>query len=115
MNETSTVPMSSVPVQFLIYVLPTPTCSILPVILPLKGCLEVEVGVTMNFTLFIMNLCNSTVTITDIIISQEISGMTAGSLSNSTTNNSLSYILLTWTPQANQIGSQELCVYAYNK
>ncbi len=114
MNETSMEPMSSVPVQFLIYVLPTPTCTILPLILPLTDCLEVQVGVTMNFTLYAMNLCNSTVIITDIIISQGISGMTAGSLTNSTTNSSLSYIILTWTPQVNQIGSQELCLIAYN-
>lgn len=115
MNETSTEPMSSVPVQFLIYVLPTPTCTILPVILSLTDCLEVQVGVTMSFTLFTMNLCNSTVTITDIIISKAISGMTAGSVTNSTINKSLSYIPLSWTPQANQVGSEELCVFAYNK
>jgi len=74
-NETSTEPMSSVPVKFLIYVIPTLTCTILPVILPLTDCLEVEIGVTTNLTLFVMNLCNSTVTITDIIISKEISGI----------------------------------------
>jgi hypothetical protein len=59
--------MSSVLVQFLIYVTPTPTCAILPVILPLTDCLEVEISVTTNFTLFDMNPCNSIVTITNII------------------------------------------------
>lgn len=115
MNTTSTEPMSSVPVQFLLYVIPTPPCTILPLILPLTDCLEVEVGVTMTFTLYVMNLCNPTAAITDIIISKSISGMTTGNLSNSTTGNSLSYMPLTWTPQTNQIGSEELCAIAYNK
>ncbi|CAF4764513.1 unnamed protein product, partial [Rotaria sp. Silwood2] len=39
--------------------------------------------------------------------------MTAGNLKNSTTN-TLSHIQLTWTPQSSQIGTQEMCVYAYN-
>ncbi|CAF1159584.1 unnamed protein product [Rotaria sordida] len=113
-NKTSTDPMSSVPVQFLICVKTTPSCTILPVIISLTDCLNVQVGVTTNFTLYIMNLCNSSATITEVIISQAISSMTVGTLTNSTTNTSLSYISLTWTPQSSQIGTQELCVYAYN-
>ncbi|CAF0978479.1 unnamed protein product [Rotaria sordida] len=113
-NKTSTDPMSSVPVQFLICVKTTPSCTILPVIISLTDCLNVQVGVTTNFTLYIMNLCNSSATITEVIITQAISSMTVGTLTNSTTNTSLSYISLTWTPQSSQIGTQELCVYAYN-
>ncbi|CAF1317202.1 unnamed protein product [Rotaria sordida] len=112
-NKTSTVPMSSVPVQFLIYVQATPACTILPVIVSLTDCLEVQVGVTTNFTLYIENLCNSSATITEVMITEKISGMTAGSVKNSTTN-TLSYIQLTWTPQSSQIGTQKLCAYAHN-
>ncbi|CAF3373663.1 unnamed protein product [Rotaria socialis] len=113
-NTTSNSPMSSVPVQFLIYVQPTPVCSIAPVMIPLTDCLEVQTNVSTNFTLYIMNLCNSSATITEVIQSQTITGMTATSVKNSTTNISLAYITLSWTPQTSQIGTQKLCVYAYN-
>ncbi|CAF3521880.1 unnamed protein product [Rotaria sp. Silwood1] len=112
-NKTSTVPMSSVPVQILICVEPTPSCTISPAMVPMTDCLEVQVGVATNFTLYITNLCNSSATITEVIISKKISGMTASSVKNSTTN-TLSYIQLTWTPQSSQVGIQELCAYAYN-
>ncbi|CAF2376906.1 unnamed protein product [Rotaria sp. Silwood2] len=112
-NETSTEPMSSVPVQILIYVQATPSCTILPVMVSLTDCLEVQAGVTTNFTLYVSNLCNSSATITEVIISKKISGMTASSVKNSTTN-TLSYIQLSWTPQSSQIGTQEMCAYAYN-
>ena len=107
--------MSSVPVQFLIYVLPTPTCSLLPVLLPLTSCLELQVGIPINITLYAMNLCGTSASITDIIVSKAITGMVAGNLINSTTNSSLVYVIFTWTPQLNQIGSQEMCTIAYNE
>ncbi|CAF2618730.1 unnamed protein product [Rotaria sp. Silwood2] len=112
-NETSTEPMSSVPVQFLIYVQATPSCTILPVFVSLSDCLEVQVGVTNNFTLYVMNLCNFSATITEAIMTKKISGVTTSNVKNSTTN-TLSYIQLSWTPQSSQIGTQEMCAYAYN-
>ena len=107
--------MSSVPVQFLIYVLPTPTCSLSPLILPLTSCLEVKVGIAINITLYAMNLCGTSASITDIVVSKAITGMVAGSLKNSTTNSSLVGVTYTWTPQLNQIGSQDMCTIAYNE
>lgn len=103
------------PVQFLIYVLPTPTCTVPPIILPLTNCLAVQVSQTINFTLTAMDLCNSTATITDILVVQTISGLTGSNVVNSTTNSSLSHATFTWTPPANQIGSQQLCFIAFNK
>ncbi len=106
--------MSSVPVQLLIYVLPTPSCPKPPIIFPLSGCLEVQVGITISFDLYAMNLCNPSVAnITDLIVSAGINGMTTGNLTRSPTNSSLSYVHFTWTPQVNQIGLQELCTIAY--
>jgi hypothetical protein len=108
--------MSSVPVQFLIYVLPTPNCSIAPIILPANGCLEVQVGVAMNLSVYAMNLCNQSIAnLTDIIVSSGINGMSASNLTSSATNSSLSYVTFTWTPQANQVGSQQLYVIAYTR
>ena len=108
--------MSSVPIQFLIYVLPAPTCSIPPYIIPLTGCLEVQVNVSVNYTLHVMNYCNRTrVVVTDLITTVSITGMTVSNLINSTTNTSLVSAILTWIPQSSQIGPQQLCVIAYNK
>lgn len=105
--------MSSVSVTFLIYV-PSPNCSQAPVIIPLTGCLEVQVNVSVTFTLYTMNYCNRTkVVITDLIATVNINGMSVSSLTNSTTNTSLAYVTLTWTPQSNQIGSQQFCAVAY--
>ncbi len=106
--------MSSVPVQLLIYVLPTPICSKAPIILPVNGCLEVQVGVQINFNIYALNQCNPSVSnITDILVSSAANGMIDGNLTSSLTNSSLSYLPFTWTPQTNQIGSQQLCVIAY--
>lgn len=108
--------MSSVPVQFLIYVLANVTCSQEPVILPLTGCLEVQIGVTTNYTLFVMNYCNRTkVQIIDVSPTMNIPGMNISQIFNSTTNSSLSYVNLQWTPQLNQIGFQQFCAMAYNR
>jgi hypothetical protein len=108
--------MSSVPVQFLIYVLPTPECPEPPMILPLTDCLEVQVNVSVTFTLYIMDFCNDTIsTITDLIPATNINGMQLSNLTNSTTNTSLAYVTLTWTPETDQIGSQQFCAVAYTK
>jgi hypothetical protein len=108
--------MSSVPVQFLIYVLPQPTCSNAPIIISLTDCLEVTVGVTNTFNLSVLNLCDpNIINITDIIVSQGITGMQMNNLTSSSINASLVYGTFTWTPQTNQIGSQQLCMIAYTK
>jgi hypothetical protein len=108
--------MSSVPVQFLVYVLPSPSCPQAPLIIPLTGCLEVQVNVPINITLYAFNYCNRTVSvITDIISSVDIDGMTLGSVINSTTNTSLVYAILSWTPQTSQLGIEEFCASAYTR
>ncbi|CAF1305923.1 unnamed protein product [Rotaria sp. Silwood1] len=113
-DTTSTTPLSSVPVHMLIYVLPVPVCSIKPIILPLTGCLEVQVGITISFNISAMNLCNSTIaTLTDIVVSTNINGLTSSNLTSSLTNSSISYITFSWTPGTNQVGFQTLCFIAF--
>jgi hypothetical protein len=107
--------MSSVPIQFLISVL-TPNCSYLPVIVPLTDCLEVQVGVPVSFTLYAINNCNKTQSIiTDLVSTSDITGLQVSSLFNSTTNTSLVYVNITWTPTADQIGYQQFCAVAYTR
>ncbi|CAF0809812.1 unnamed protein product [Adineta steineri] len=75
-DSTSMTPMSSVPVQFLIYVMPTPDCSITPIIIPLNGCLEVTAGVMKSFNIFVINKCNPFLSnVSDIVVSAGITGM----------------------------------------
>ena len=108
--------MSSVPVQFLIYVLPQPNCTIAPIIQSVNGCLEVQVGVLMSFNLYVTNLCNlSIANLTDLVITKSINGMTVGNFTMSATNPSLYSATFTWTPQSNQVGSQQLCATAYTR
>ena len=108
--------MSSIPIQFLIYVLPTPNCVQPPMILPLADCLQVQANVSVSFILYAMDFCDAaTSIITDIIPTKFIQGLTISPLINSTTNSSLVYVTLTWTPQSDQIGSQEFCASAYTK
>ena len=108
--------MSSVPVQFLIYIVPLPNCTIAPIIQPVNGCLEVQVGVPMSFNLYVTNLCNlSIANLTDLVITKSINGMSAGNLTMSPTNPSLYSSTFTWTPQSNQVGSQQLCTVAYTR
>ncbi len=108
--------MSSIPVQFLILVLPVPICSELPFILPLTDCLGVQVGIPVNLTLYAMNYCNKTQSIlSDISVTIGIPSMNISELYNSITNTSLSYITLNWIPQINEVGSQQFCTIAYTK
>ena len=107
--------MSSVAIQFLIIVL-TPSCPTSPVILNLTGCLEVEVNVATTFTLYAQNYCNKTKSITTAILSSDgIDGLQVSNLVNSTTNSTLSYVTLTWTPTASQLGIQTFCAVAYTR
>lgn len=115
-NSTTTEPMSSVPVQFLIYVQGEPICSKPPIIIPLNICLEVQVGVLTSFSIYVMNLCDLTESIlSDIIMFTPMSGMNITDLKNVTNNASVNYATFTWLPQWNQVGLQQLCFVAYTE
>jgi hypothetical protein len=106
--------MSSVPVQFLIYVIAQPACGLAPVMLPLDLCFDVQVGVPISFNMSAMTLCNPNISnINSIIVVSGISGMNVSNATSYPTNKSVSYVSLTWTPLTSQLGSQQLCVIAY--
>ncbi len=108
--------MSSIPVQFLIYVMDQPTCGLAPIILPLNRCFDAQVNVLISFNISAMTLCNPNISaINTITVSNGISGMNASDTINSLTNASISYATFTWTPLASQLGSQQLCVIAYTE
>ena len=107
------IPMSSVPVQFLIYVMPTPNCSITPSIVPLDGCLEVAATVMKSFNISVINGCDPFISnISSVVVSKGITGMQVSNITQSSTNVSMVYVTFTWTPQTNQLGQQQLCIIA---
>lgn len=57
-NKTTTIPLSSVPVQFLIYVYQPKNCSI-PILTSSLPCIGVQVGIPYTFTLTAINQCGS--------------------------------------------------------
>lgn len=116
-NSNTTNPMSSVPVQFLIYVLPTPNCSISPLILFSNAtCMEVSIGVPKIFNITVLNYCDpQIIPITDIIAYPFLDGLQQGNLTNTSSNASLSYVTFIWTPQSNQLGEQVFCFTAYTR
>lgn len=103
--------MSSVPIQLLIYVQPEPTCVDNPIIYPLSFCLEVQIGIPISFNISVLNLCDPNIdTVKDLVVTQNITGMTRSPLTNSSAN--ITYVVFDWTPQASQLGYQQLCTIA---
>ena len=114
MNSTSTTPMSSVPLQFLVYVMSEVDCDTPPVIQPITDCLLAEVGVIKQFEIAITTSCSvNDSAIGDVLISQIITGMIAHNLTRLPMNSSIVYQTFTWTPTINQVGLQEMCIIAY--
>jgi hypothetical protein len=114
-NSTSTIPLSSVPVQFLIQVVASPTCPIPPIIIgePISdSCMPIQVGQTVSFQLIAENQCGENVTITDIA-TVSLSGMVKSDLI--TMNSTIYYKNLEWTPTSAQIGYQVMCAMALNR
>ena len=108
--------MSSIPVQFLIYVVPEPNCAEKPIILPVQGCLEVAVSVLFSFNVTILNRCDWNYTsIAELVMSKTIPGVQPGNLTVSENDPSVVYMTWTWTPSLIQAGNQEICFIACTK
>ncbi|CAF1043075.1 unnamed protein product [Rotaria magnacalcarata] len=108
--------MSSVPTQFLIYVLPTPTCPIPPVIVPASDCFEILAGIPTDIQLLVVNNCDPTVAdISDVIMSKTLPGLDMTDMAALPTNDSLILVEFNFTSQSNQIGPQTFCVIAYTE
>ncbi|CAF1028051.1 unnamed protein product [Didymodactylos carnosus] len=110
-DNTTTVALSSVPVQFLIRVYATPSYS-LPTLTSNQSYVDVDVGIPFTTTLFATNYGGTSVSISSIIIQTTFFGATQGSLIQETTNNSLYSSIVSWTPTSPQVGIQILCALA---
>lgn len=107
--------MSSVPVQFLVVVVNTSTCSIPPEVvgIPLEdSCTPVVVGQTFSSRLIAINNCGPTVAIDDIATLSFAHNIQ----SNVTKQNSTTYYKsFSWTPTAAQAGYQVMCAMALDR
>ncbi|CAF1039474.1 unnamed protein product [Adineta steineri] len=113
-NSSSTFPLSSVPVQFLVQVVTPPSCSIPPDIIGLpaeQSCIPVKVGEIFNSQLIAINYCGANITIQDIA-TLSFSGMTKSAITK--LNATIYYKNLTWIPTLNQLGYQVMCAMAIN-
>ena len=108
--------MSSIPVQFLIYVQSEPVCTRPPVIVPINGCMEVIVNVAISFNVTVINNCNLSIAIlADLMITRNIDGIQVDYLSDSQIDASISYATFYWIPHSTQIGPQQLCMIVYTE
>ncbi|CAF1524122.1 unnamed protein product, partial [Didymodactylos carnosus] len=111
-SSSSTTPMSSVPVQFLFYAYNESTvCTVKPQIIGQRfngDCVAVIVGVVFNETVIAEAYCSGT-TITSFSTSTP-EGMTKSNIVQ--INSTFFTIVLSWTPQADQLGSHIFCAGA---
>ncbi|UJR17041.1 hypothetical protein I4U23_003939 [Adineta vaga] len=111
-NETSSIPMSSVPVQFLFYgYTPISTCITPPNLIsnrPDPECVDTSVGSTVTERFTVHVLCANKV-IVDFVTSSPL-GMTKSAIRSPSLG--IYEIDFNWVPATSQRGSQSLCIGA---
>ncbi|CAF3427839.1 unnamed protein product [Rotaria sp. Silwood1] len=110
-SSSSTTPLSSVPVQFLVHVVAPSSCSTPPEVYELsnKSCIPITVGHTFTSHLIAINNCGSSVTIIDIS-TLSFAGMVQSSIIQ---QDSMTYYkTLSWIPTTSQLGYQVMCAMA---
>jgi hypothetical protein len=112
-TSTSLQPMSSTPVQFLIYVYMPKNCSVSMLNSP-STCVGVQVGVPYILTYTVINSCGSSSNISDIAV-RAFAGIVQGPLVSITPNKTTYEMNVTYTPLASQVGLQILCAAALDK
>lgn len=115
-NSNSTISLSSIPVQFLIYVYQPKNCSIPTLTSSSSSCIGVQVGVPYTFTFTAINYCGLSSNISSIVV-QLISGLVTNSLVqiSQTSNLSVYQMNVTYTASMSQIGSQSICASGVDK
>ncbi|CAF0967799.1 unnamed protein product [Rotaria sordida] len=109
-RESSYLPYSSIPLQFLIKIINKPSCFTKPMVSSnLSNCTPISVGVEFNFTLTIQQSC-SNITIVDLFRTSPLNMYKNDLLQVGSTN--IWIITETWIPTIDQIGSQVYCAIA---
>ena len=112
-TSTSLAPMSSIPIQFLIYVYQPQNCSA-PLLTSPSTCVGVQVGLPTTVTYTVINSCGSSSNISSIAV-ESFFGIVQGSLVLNTLNGTVYEMNITYTPLASQVGLQILCAAALDK
>ncbi|UJR14633.1 hypothetical protein I4U23_001627 [Adineta vaga] len=111
-NTAATVPMSSVPLQFLFYGYPAPTgCTTSPVIIgnrPNRACIGTPIGSNVTEYVIVQTFCPGQ-TIVNFVSSAPV-GMTKSAILNPSAN--IYHLILRWIPTADQYGPQSFCAGA---
>jgi hypothetical protein len=112
-SSNTVTPLSSTPIQFLIYTYNSPTgCSTLPTIIGQyadQSCLDVKIGLPFSFTVTAQIGCSGT-TITDFDSVSPIGMIKASSIV--TVSSSVYSITFNWIPSSLQVGPHVFCVAA---
>jgi hypothetical protein len=112
-SASTATPLSSTPVQFLIYIYNSPTsCSTLPTIIgpyPDQSCLDVKVSIPFSFILTAQIGCSGT-TITDFITVSPIGMIKASAII--TVSSTVYSISFNWIPSSLQLGAHVFCAAA---
>lgn len=112
-NYSSNTALSSIPVQFLIEIIATPTCFSKPIISSnLSTDTILTVGQLFTFTVTIDINCTGT-TIVDYFRNPPLN-MQKSNITFDATNN-LYLVTETWTPTSDQTGSQSYCAVATDR
>ncbi|CAF3729157.1 unnamed protein product [Rotaria socialis] len=113
-NSSSTTPLSSVPIQFLVEIVAPPPCTILPEVYELSEapCTPIIVGQTYTSQIIAINYCGANVNISDIV-TLPFPGMIRGNLIQY--NSTVYYATISWTPTINQLGYQVTCAMAVDR
>ncbi|CAF4694549.1 unnamed protein product [Rotaria socialis] len=113
-NSSSTTPLSSVPIQFLVEIVAPPPCAILPEVYELSeaSCTPIIVGQTYTSQIIAINYCGANVNISDIV-TLPFPGMIRGNLIQY--NSTVYYATISWTPTINQLGYQVTCAMAVDR
>jgi hypothetical protein len=112
-NESSNTSLSSIAIQFLIQIIATPTCLLKPTISSnLSTDTIVTAGILFEFTVTIHSNCPGT-TIIDYFRTPPLN-MYKSNITFDAVNNA-SIVNETWTPSADQVGSQSYCAMATDR
>jgi hypothetical protein len=117
LTNTSVTPLSSVPIQFLVYVYASTVCTFKPLLISDRNendCQAAVVGVNLVVQFTAINRCASGRSMEDIA-TLSFPVLTKSALVQNTTNTSLWSMTVSWRPSAGQVGSQVLCAVAYDK
>ncbi|CAF3922512.1 unnamed protein product, partial [Adineta steineri] len=112
-SNSSTTPMSSVPIQFLFYgyAAPTASCTTPPAIIgnrPNRACIGTPIGSNVTEYIIVQVYCPGHAIVD--LVSSTPTGMKKSAIINSSPN--VYEIILSWVPIASQYGPQSFCAGA---